>query len=182
MRINVAELLKSPMGTVRNDTASETVDIAGGSGLVQGDVRLLRTDCSVLVRGELSVEVELTCSRCLNQFRCPFNIIIEEEYFPTADVVTGIPLSPPDDPGSFTIDQQNILDLSEAVRQYALLSVPMKPLCRDDCAGLCPTCGCNLNQVSCSCTTKQVDPRWAELSKLVVADNQVSGNEEKGIK
>jgi uncharacterized protein len=48
---------------------------------------------------------------------------------------------PEDEPGAFTIDRNNILDLEEAVRQYSTLAIPMKPLCREDCPGLCPVCG-----------------------------------------
>jgi len=115
-------------------------------------------------------------------FSCPLTLNIEEEYFPTTDVATGVPVSLPDEPGCFTIDEHNILDLTEAIRQYALLVTPMKPLCREDCVGLCPTCGCNLNQAPCDCPPKPADPRWSEISKLVLANNQASVNERKGTK
>jgi len=91
---------------------------------------------------------------------------IEDEYFPTTDVVSGASLPLPGEPGCFTIDEHHILDLTEAIRQYALLAVPMKPLCRGDCAGLCPNCGHNLNQGPCDCLPQKVDPRWSELNKL----------------
>jgi uncharacterized protein len=180
MKVNVAQLLKSPIGTVRDYQLGETVDIAGNDSPVQGDVRLLRTDRGILVWGIMAADIELTCSRCLSQFRCPVKMNIEEEYFPTINVVSGMAIPLPDDPGSFTVNEQNILDLTEAIRQYVLLAIPMKPLCREDCAGLCPTCGCNLNQLSCNCLTKPVDPRWAVLSRLALRDNHVSGNEQKG--
>ena len=180
MKVNVAQLLKSSIGTVRDYQLSETVAVAGNDSPVQGDVRLLRTDRSILVSGIVTADIELTCSRCLNQFKYPLTMNIEEEFFPTTDVVSGMAIPLPDDPGSFTINEQNILDLTEAVRQYALLAIPMKPLCREDCAGLCPTCGCNLNQLSCNCLTKPVDPRWAVLSRLALTDDHVSGNKQKG--
>ena len=91
---------------------------------------------------------------------------IEEEYFPTTDMVSGAPLALPEEPGYFTIDEHHVLDLTEALRQYALLAIPMRPLCREDCAGLCPTCGHNLNQGACGCSHREIDPRWAKLSKL----------------
>jgi len=158
------------------------VDIAGGDSLVQGEIRLMRTDRSILAKGTLQTDIELTCSRCLSLFSCPLTLNIEEEYFPTTDVATGVPVSLPDEPGCFTIDEHNILDLTEAIRQYALLVTPMKPLCREDCVGLCPTCGCNLNQAPCDCPPKPADPRWSEISKLVLANNQASVNERKGTK
>ena len=65
---------------------------------------------------------------------------------------------------TMTIDQ--VLDLSEAVRQYALLALPMKPLCQEDCAGLCPQCGANLNGGSCSCGRDCISSPWAQLKSL----------------
>ncbi len=169
MEVNVSQLLQSPIGTVRSYEVSEVVDVFGdGNGCpVQGEVRLLRTNRSILVEGTLSVAVELACSRCLSSFRCPLSLHIEDEYVPTIDVVSGLPLPVPDEPGTFTIDEHHIIDLTEAIRQYAVLAVPMKPLCREDCAGLCQTCGKNLNQGTCDCLQRETDPRWSELMKLL---------------
>jgi uncharacterized protein len=168
MQVNVAQLLRASIGSVRDYEIKKVIDITGDgvNGLVQGKVRLMRTNRSILARGELSTEVELTCSRCLGSFNCPLKMNLEEEYHPTADVDTGAAISVPDEPGCFTIDENHILDLTEAVRQYALLAIPMKPLCKENCAGLCPFCGKNLNQGPCGCPVKSADPRWAELSKL----------------
>jgi len=168
MEINVAQLLRAPIGSVRDYEINQVIDISG-DGVdrpVQGQVRLMRTNRSILVKGTFNTVVELTCSRCLGQFECPLKMSIEEEYFPTADVNTGAAIAVPDELGSFTIDENHILDLTEAVRQYALLAVPMKPLCKENCAGLCPVCGQNLNQGPCGCPSRETDPRWAELSKL----------------
>ena len=156
------------------------MDITGSNSLVQGEIELMRTARSILARGRLHTEVELTCSRCLSLFSCPLTLNIEEEYFPTIDVVTGASVPLPDEPDSFTIDEHNIIDLTEAIRQYALLAIPMKPLCREDCAGLCPTCGGNLNQSSCNCLPKPVDPRWSKLLELALADTEASINKQKG--
>jgi len=150
-QINVSQQIRTSIGSTRNYEVNEVVDIAGGSSMVQGEVRLTRTDRGILVKGTLHTEVEVTCSRCLSLFSCPLAVNIEEEYFPTTDVFSGASLSLPDEPGCFTIDEHHILDLTEAIRQYALLAVPMKPLCREDCAGLCPYCGHNLNQGTCNC-------------------------------
>jgi uncharacterized protein len=175
MQINVAQHLKSAVGSVRDYDVSETIDVTGdGNGsLVQGKVSLMRTDQGILVRGVLNAEVKLTCSRCLSLFNRPLTLNIEEEFFPTIDVVSGVSIPVPDEPGCFTIDERHVLDLNEAMRQCALLAIPMKPLCREDCAGLCPDCGHNLNLGACNCPPQGADPRWSELSKL---------NKEKGTK
>ncbi|MBM2825877.1 MAG: ribosomal L32-like protein [Dehalococcoidales bacterium] len=157
MWINVAQQLKAPVGLTRDYVVSEMVDIAGSSHLVEGEVQLIRTNRGFLVRTTLHTDVDLPCSRCLTLFRYPLSINIEEEYFPTNNIITGEPLPLPDEPDCFTIDEHNILDLTEALRQYTLMAIPMKPLCSEDCAGLCPGCGGNLNQASCHCSTRVID-------------------------
>ena len=181
MQINVSQQLKAAIGTERNYDIDETIDIDSCNYKAQGSVKLLRTDHGILVKGELKTASELTCSRCLNQFECPLKLKIEEEYFPTTDIISGTPLPTPDDPSAFTIDERNILDLTEAIRQYTLLAVPMKPLCQPDCAGLCPTCGTNLNQTRCDCPPEPADPRWAALRELL-ADSESQTKNTKGRK
>ncbi|MFC2056583.1 DUF177 domain-containing protein [Chloroflexota bacterium] len=180
VQINVSQLLKTPIGTTRNCDISGIVDSEGDNHTVKGKVRLMRTDRGILARSTLHAESGLTCSRCLSLLNCPLTLNIEEEYFPITDIITDATLPLPDEPGCFTIDENNILDLTEAIRQYALLAIPMKPLCHQDCAGLCPTCGVNLNQASCNCPPKPADSRWPELSKLVLTDTEASLKEQKG--
>ncbi len=179
MWINVSQQLKTSIGTIRNYEVSEIVNVAGGKSMVQGEVGLIRTDRGILAKGTLHTEVGVTCSRCLSLFSCPLTLNIEEEYFPITDVVSGGSLPSPEEPGCFTIDEHHVIDLTEAIRQYALLVIPMKPLCRGDCAGLCPNCGHNLNQGPCDCSPQETEPRWSELSKLILASDVVV-NEQKG--
>ncbi len=176
MQINVSQQLKEAIGSVRNYTISDAIDVAGSgeNSLVQGEIKLTRTDKGILVGGALQTEVGATCNRCLNLFSCPLTLNIEEEYFPTTDLASGASLALPEEPGCFTIDEHHILDLTEAIRQYALMAIPMKSLCREDCAGLCPTYGNNLNQGPCDCPPQGIDPRWAKLAASV--------NERKGTK
>ena len=172
MRINVSQQLKSAIGSRRSYKVKGTVAIADGDSPVEGEAVLVRTDRGILVEAKLRTSVELTCSRCLTLFQYPITMNIAEEYLPTADIVSGAPLSLPDEPGCFTIDKNHVLSLAEAIRQHALLVIPMKPLCRRDCAGLCPSCGHNLNRGQCHCPTRQVDPRWAKLLELASAKSK----------
>ncbi len=170
IQINVSQLLKEPLGSTRNCEVSGTVDIAGDGvdSKVRGEVTLTHTNRRILVKGTLHTEVEVTCSRCLSLFRYFLTLNIEEEYFPIVDLSSGAPLSLPDEPSSFTIDEHHILDLTEAIRQYALLAIPMKPLCREDCAGLRPSCGRNLNLGGRDCPPQEANPRWSKLKMLVL--------------
>jgi uncharacterized protein len=168
MQINVSQLLKEAIGSSRTYEISEAITAGEGeSRPVKGTVNLVRTDRGILVTGELHTEVELTCSRCLGRYVTPLTVQFEEEYIPTIDVNSGLPLPAPEEPTLFTIDEHHIIDLDEAVRQYALLAMPMKPLCREDCAGICAECGQNLNEGPCGCPERNMDPRWAALSKLL---------------
>lgn len=169
MQINVSQLLQESIGATREYRINEVVDLAGDGELsrIKGDCRMLRTQRSILVTCSLSTEFKLTCSRCLSQFSYPLDINFEEEYLPTVDVASGTPLPLPEEPSSFTIDEHHILDLTEAARQYSLLTIPMKPLCYNECAGICQNCGKNLNEGSCDCPKSETDPRWSELMKLL---------------
>jgi uncharacterized protein len=137
LEINVAQMLKGTIGTEKIVPVSGNVDITGyGESPVEGKVRLIRTNRSILVKGTLETRVQAGCARCLEGFDCPLTLNIEEEYFPMTDVNSGVPLPEPEEPGYFVIDEHLILDLSEAVRQYALMAIPMKPLCRPECPGI----------------------------------------------
>jgi uncharacterized protein len=72
-----------------------------------------------------------------------------------------------EDEEAFSIDRNHIVDLSELIRQTLLVNLPLQPLCRAECAGLCPQCGKNLNEGPCDCPTETVDPRFAALESLL---------------
>jgi uncharacterized protein len=176
MQINVAQLLKESVGAVRTYEIDETT---GEELPIKGTVTLLRTNRSILVTGSLDTATRGECSRCLQKYEYPLHIEIEEEYFLTRDPVSGVALPPPGEAGAFLIDENHILDLSEAIRQYTIMALPMKPICREDCAGLCPHCGRNLNLGTCECQPTPPDARWAPLLALR-SENKKRGK--KGVK
>jgi uncharacterized protein len=173
MKINVAQLLKSPVGTVRTfdlEGRVKEVDDTGIPREVTGSGEVVRTNQGVLARVKAHLETREECSRCLTMFRNPIDIAFEEMFFPSVDVSTGAPLPPPPDPDPFYIDHNHVLDVEPAVRVYALVARPIQPLCREDCRGLCPTCGKDLNQGPCNCDEKSIDPRWASLRRLATEE------------
>jgi len=174
MEINVSQQLKSAIGTLREYDIDSELDILdiGVKSLIKGRVNLTRTNRGILVQGQVQTSIPVECSRCLNLYECHLIINIEEEYFPMIDVNSGTALEVPEEPENFRIDEHHILDLSEAIRQNALLAVPMKPLCREDCPGLCQKCGADLTKSQCSCKNNEIDPRWLKLIKPVTKNNK----------
>jgi uncharacterized protein len=133
--INVTQLLKEPVGS------SQSYDISGTigeeiEGFVEGKAKLIRISRGFLVQCKLTAEVKLVCSRCLDTFLCPISFTAEEEFLPISDVSDDSALSSSEQSEEFTIDDKNILDLGELIRQYVLLNLPMKPLCCPDCPGM----------------------------------------------
>ena len=172
MQINVAQLLKQPIGSARSykiDDVFQLVEEEPTDYRVQGEIELIRTDRGILARGTLETESSLVCSRCLASFEYPLTFGIEEEFFPKINVVSGVSLPLPEDSTGFVIDEHHMLDLVEVLRQHAALALPMKPLCHPECAGICPGCGVNLNQGTCQCPPRPHKSPWAELEKLASA-------------
>ena len=133
--INVAHLLKEPIGS------SQSYDIKGIladeiEGSVEGRAKMIHITRGILVQSEFSAEVKLVCSRCLEAFSCPISFSAEEEFLPISDVSDDLAPSSLEQSEEFTIDDKNILDLGELIRQYVLLNLPVKPLCRPDCPGM----------------------------------------------
>jgi uncharacterized protein len=172
MIFNVAQLMKSPVGTSRTEEIEpDTIDLgtteATLAGPVTGRVRMRRMNQGILVDGQVEADAHLQCARCLRPFIHHLGFKLEEQFYPTIDIVTGIALPPiEDDSVIFPIDQYHQIDLSEAIRQNLLLALPMSPRCREDCAGLCPQCGKDLNEGPCSCEPL-VDERWSALQDLL---------------
>ncbi len=166
LEINVSQLLKDDQGATREYSILDEVEDENGVYPVTGTVKLTHENRRILVQGKLTTGINLECSRCARSYTCPICMDIEEEYYPTLDIQTGVKLPPPEESGAFTIDERHILDLTEAVRQYRVLMTPMKPLCSEECRGICPTCGKDLSEGPCSCPDEHTDPRWAELLKL----------------
>jgi uncharacterized protein len=130
--VNVSQLLKEPIGSRRRYNVQELVDQQGKDSL-EGEVTLIRSSQGILVTGHIIVRIELTCSRCLNTFLCPVSSNIEEEFLSEVYVPGALPDYSLEESSGFVVDSDHLLDLGEAIRQYTLLNLPMKPLCRPDC-------------------------------------------------
>lgn len=163
MQINVAQLLKESVGSNRSYQLDESIG-ADDINSVKGDVILTRTKSGIMVNGKITANVTGICSRCLEPIDCKIKYDFAEEFSPNIDTSEDQYL--PGEPDRPTIDDSHMLDLSDVIRQYAVLTMPAKPLCRSDCAGICPYCGHDLNQGHCQCPPQDSDQRWVKLVRL----------------
>ncbi len=173
MQCNVAQLLRESIGSARSFSVGNTfVDGPVYLEGPRGQVRIVRTHQGVLVTADIEVEANLTCGRCLRRFPQSSSLHIEEEYLLAAEIQTGRRVDTSyGDETDFRIDEDNIVDLTEALRQYVIADEPMKPLCQAECLGLCHLCGSDLNQGDCKCDANPVDPRWSTLAVLLDAND-----------
>ena len=168
MRFRVSQELRQSVGvefSMELRQRSLFLDDDAALSDLRGSVHMLRTDRGLLVTVHARATMQATCSRCLSSVQSPIQVAFQEEFIPVVDPVSGAHISAAEADDSFVIDADLMLDLGEALRQYALMSSPSKPLCRPDCAGLCPTCGANLNEGSCACRSPS-DERWRALAAL----------------
>jgi len=145
----------------------ETVQFDDSLSPVQGHLRVTKVGAVVVVSGNIEADVELHCSRCLKDFRAQLTIPFEAIYHPLEHLKE-------DDKHELKVDEldmgfysQDELDLLDLIKEQIMLNLPMKPLCNDLCNGICLQCGADLNVATCSCSTKEIDPRLETLKKLL---------------
>ena len=126
------------------------------------EVRLTvaRSDTTLTIKGTVSTRAEYACSRCLEEFSQPLNaeflVVCLPDGAETGDEEEFINYNP----------QAAEIDLTPFLREQVILALPVKPLCRQDCAGLCAGCGVNLNTGKCTCKGSGGDPRWDKLKNV----------------
>ena len=133
--------------------------------------RLVRADRDAYrLSGRLVSEVEFSCVRCLESFTARLREELDLLYLPQSDNVAAEGedahgLGDDDLAVSFYRDDE--IDLAHMIWEQIVLALPMKPICKPDCQGLCPVCGVNRNIESCSCVRDTVDPRWQPLKSVL---------------
>ena len=104
--------------------------------------------------GSAKTELELPCSRCLEPFRMLVDAPFDMRLLPAAELAEDDEREVQDEELDTSYYRDDQIDLNELLREQFYLVLPMKPLCRDECKGLCPQCGTNWNTASCACTTR----------------------------
>ena len=139
-------------------------DGVNGVGDVTVDMTLTKAGENIFALGLASGTVKLNCSRCLAEFEMELAPSLETAFFPPA-AKPGEGEEVEDD-GDVNFHDGEKLDLFPLLHDHLLLAIPFKPLCREECKGLCPKCGADLNAAPCGCKPKEPDARLGALQKL----------------
>ena len=116
--------------------------------------------------GRVKTTLELACGRCLEPFTLPVDQPFDLRYQPHAQNTGEGEREIEEDDLTTAFYENDEIDLGQLMREQFYLALPMKPLCNDDCKGLCPICGTNLNRGTCDCNRQWEDPRLAALKTL----------------
>lgn len=176
MRIEVENLTKTgkpfthEFGLEELDLGDERVKLTSPAA-VSGQASSKEDE--VRLRGAIRAEVEVACDRCLAAVKFPVEVEFDTSFLPEEvgrDATENLELRVEDMAASFYDGEA--VDVSELVREQVILAVPTRLLCSEQCKGLCPKCGADLNAEGCACEQGEVDPRWAALANLKKQDRE----------
>jgi uncharacterized protein len=141
--------------------------------------RIRPTSRGIEFRGQFGTTAHLVCGRCLKGFDLPLSGEFRLFLVPEAkgDGAEEFEKRVEDDPDAVDLYplEGKVVDLSEVLREQVDLALPYRAVCREDCPGLCPGCGADLEREACRCTTPREESRWGELAKLKAVLEQRRG-------
>lgn len=169
LRLDVSYLVKGSPGTHKKfDFNFAQLTLPDDFLLVdiQGLITVSVTEDGVVAEGKINALTELSCSRCLDPYWQPLNIGFTEIFssHPVDDAEKDL--------GEQLLPADGSINLTPIIRDYASLDIPIRQVCKDECKGLCPTCGVNLNQEDCGHKQEYIDPRMEGLRALLEEDEE----------
>jgi uncharacterized protein len=170
MHLDLARV-QGPIQHIERQYPPDAFDTADENCRVGAPVRLAfdvhKSEDRYRLVGRVTGGLRFSCSRCTD----PFDFLVDAEFD-----LTYLPQSQNKGEGEFEVAEEDLgvafyedeeIDLGQLMREQFYLAMPMKPLCRPDCQGLCPECGVNRNTTECACAARWEDPRLAGLRRLV---------------
>ncbi|MDH5509474.1 MAG: DUF177 domain-containing protein [Nitrospinota bacterium] len=171
LRLDISEIPDDR--TLRQWVLAPEVFGGGGEPIpLQGPVTvegwLYTSETTVYLSAAIHGAFGLVCSRCAKSFSAPMEAAVEAVFLPQVETRDANPASEEDAGEVETVyyDGETV-DLFGPLRDQISLSEPMRPLCSEDCKGLCPRCGADRNEAECDCKDTGGDPRFAEMKKLL---------------
>ncbi len=162
MKYRLSRLVTASLGTSTTVQVQEEaweLDEALAIDFLRGKIQFTRVNKGIYAQGRLQTQTQLVCVRCLEPFARALEFELEELYVFSRQDSIQEPV--------YLIAPDGTVDITEPTRQQIWVSLPLQPLCRPDCKGLCAQCGANLNHESCSCEEDTIDPRFAALKELL---------------
>lgn len=169
LRFNFGFLIEASLATRREfDIDYPSIWLADDLELspLAGTFEAIRNSKGIYITGRLFTNYTIECAKCLELVKLALVIQLDDLFYYPSHTAP---------PGDFGVGEDGFIDISPLVRELCLLEIPMQPICRDDCQGLCSQCGSNLNHVSCDCVREQIDPRLASLQNLLDDSDDISG-------
>jgi uncharacterized protein len=165
MKVNIIEIEEEGIDIDFSETLHEP-GVIDSVGEVVAHLHLDRQMDEIFISGDIKGNLRLQCSRCLTSFQRHIELDINLTYLPIEEINKMETYEIKDDESNISYYRGEQLDITEIVQEQLILSIPMKPLCEENCKGLCPVCGANLNIQECGCEREKVDPRLSILKKL----------------
>ena len=130
------------------------------------EARVRMSGHEVRLRGKITARAEVDCDRCLKSVAVPVETEFDVTYVPEDDYRASEAAELQEEDLSLSVFDGETIDVDELVREQLLLALPTRALCTEECKGLCPVCGADLNADACGCDTKEIDPRWEALKAM----------------
>jgi uncharacterized protein len=177
MLIEIQELALHPVD-FREEFSTGAIDLgaevrqrtplrsAGRADLVEEHHGKHKVVQDIRLKGKLETSLDVACARCLEPVVYEVDRSFDLLYRPLGTDAGHEELSVTDAEAEIGYYEGASLLLEDALREQVLLALPLKMVCREDCKGLCPHCGKNLNESQCSCAEQMEDPRWAALKEI----------------
>ena len=162
LRINISKLSE---GTHHHSLKATPEEVGLDSRFtkeLQIEATLQKTSRQLYMQVKIKSGGVFTCDRCLEEFQQDISSGYGVMFVSEQEAVEG----DGEEVQVLSADSTHV-DLADDVRQFVILGLPQKMLCREECAGLCPTCGSNLNLGKCECVQDETDTRWSELQKIL---------------
>ena len=167
MKVDVSDILKNSGESLRFSIEEKITETNSDFGVseflspVKAEGTITSFEEVLKVKAEGEVKVRTNCAKCLNSFDLEVFFEVNEDFSTTGNE------------GAAETFTGEIIDLSSVVNQSILMALPMRIVCDDDCKGLCPICGKDLNEEACNCNASTIDPRFESLRSLFKLDEEV---------
>ncbi|MCE5286928.1 MAG: DUF177 domain-containing protein [Pelosinus sp.] len=165
MKVNVAPIKKVLGPKVSFEFVTTAKEFADSEFIwADGDIKVIgeavNTGRELELSGTILVAAALKCDRCLEEYTASIEIPFAERY---REDDTKEPL----EQAGLSYYQGDEIHIDQVVLENIIMAEPLKRLCKEECRGLCPYCGINLNHAVCACNHQEVDPRLAVLQQLL---------------